>query len=334
MQKTQKCRPFDSRLLAYCSTEQQKRVYIAYGENGSVVNATARALQMPASDVSNYIRRIQDKGHKYGKLEADEIGQIRQVELNILLFDIETAPHLVWTYDLWGVNIGHDQVESYGHVLSYAARWMGTDKVIYQECRDGNDKDLTQSLMDLFDKADVVIGHNGKAFDVKTMKGRALAHGLKPPKPYKIVDTFLIAKQEFKLARNSLEYIADALGCTPKMKHTKYPGFKLFIECKRGNEDAWKELKKYNIQDIDTLEEVYIKMRAWATNHPNLGVFFEEYRSVCPKCGSGELERISPIRTNTQVYEGYRCSNCGGLCRGTRTIAPIQRRRTMTTQAV
>ena len=41
-------------------------------------------------------------------------------------------------------------------------------------------QDLKKQMMKLFDEADIVVGHNGKAFDVDTMKGRALKWGLPP----------------------------------------------------------------------------------------------------------------------------------------------------------
>lgn len=326
--KTQKCLPYDVRYLPFCTTEIQKKVYRAYGQCGGVVNKAARMLSMDTGQVSKVIQCVQRKGrNSVGTLVEDEnTRELVTQSVSVLFFDIETCPHETYVWDFTPNYIPHEMVIKYGHPISFAARWMGTDEVIYHECRNGNDKTLTKKMMALFDKADVVVGHNGKAFDVKTMKGRALVHGLTPPSPYKVVDTMLISKLEFKLPRNTLEFLAEHLGCKPKLKHKNFPGFPLWKECLNGNSKAWDELKEYNIGDIDTLEEVYYRLRSWATQHPNLGIYLHDTRSVCPKCASTDLERINPIATNTQIYPGYRCKSCGGLCRGTRTIAEKEKR--------
>lgn len=320
-------------------TDRQREVYKAYGANASVVNRAARALGIDPSAVSKTVRIIQEKGSNVlGHLEWDEyLQEIVDQPLKILIYDIETTYHLAAVFQFYGQNIGHSQVIDYGWMISFAAKWVGQDEVMYHEYRGnkGNDKALTKKLMALFDEADVVIAHNGRAFDTKTAKGRALKHGLKPPSPFKVADTMLIAKNEFKLPRNSLEYLADHLGVTPKGKHKNFPGIELWVECRKGNEEAWEEMREYNIQDVDTLEEVYYALRPWATQHPNLGIFLEQSRPVCPKCASPEVKMITkPICTNTQQYQGYECKNCGGMMRGRTTIASKEKRKSMIVHAV
>lgn len=337
--KQKQCRPFDARYLELGITDKQRRIYVAYGENGSIVNRTARALGIDAGQVSRTVRTVQEKGSEVlGHLEWDEyLEEIVDSPLKILIYDIETTYHTAAVFQFYGQNIGHEQIEQYGWMISFAAKWLGEDEIIYHEYRGntGNDKKLTKKLMDLFDQADVVVAHNGRAFDTKTAKGRALKHGLKPPSPFKVADTMLIAKNEFKLHRNSLEYLAEHVGVTPKGKHKKFPGIELWKECRKGNEEAWEEMKAYNIQDVVTLEEVYYALRPWATQHPNLGIFLEENVSVCPKCASRELKPLrKPICTNTQQYKGYECKNCGGILRGSRTIATKEKRKSMVVNAV
>ena len=332
--KTQVCRPFDSRLVRFCTTDVQAEIYNTYGNCGSNLNATARELGRDVSTVSRAVRRVQEKGKNAVGVLFEDVGELVTKYAKVLIFDIETAPHSVYVWDFYNQNIGHDQVLEYGHVMSFAARWLGTTEVIYHECRNGKDKKLTEALMKLFDEADVVVGHNGRAFDVKTMKGRALLHELLPPTPYKVVDTFLIAKNQFKLPRNSLEFIAEFLGCKPKLKHNEYPGFSLWKSCLEGDERAWECLKEYNIGDIDTLEEVYMALRKWDTTHANLGIVINDTISICPKCASPELRSINPISTNTQLYPGFRCQNCGGICRGRFTIADREKRRALLVHGV
>lgn len=329
--KLQQCRPFDSRFLSADLTDRQKEIYLAYGTNGSSVNKAARILGTDPGTVSKAVRAVQDKAHKHFGTDVwdDDVEEIVQKPMKVLFFDIETAPNIAYTYPLYNVNLGHKAIIRYGYVLSFAARWMGTDKVIFKRCTDGDDYEVVKALIELFDKADIVVGHNGKAFDVDTIKGKALKHGLQPPSPFKVADTMRFAKYEFRLERNSLEFLADYLGCTPKQDHTEFPGQQLFWACDYYNDKitakerkrAWSILKEYNIGDIDTLEEVYYALRPWASRHPNIAVFMDTKKSACPKCGSYELEAVNPIRTNTMVYPGFRCKNCGGLSRGRHNIS-------------
>ena len=339
MSKQKQCRPFDSRYLQLDLTDNQREIYLAYGENGSIVNKAARAIGKEPGGVSRAIRDIQKKGEELlGHLEWDEyLEEVVDQPLRILVYDIETMPNLVYTWGFYNQNISHNQVKTYGWMCSFAAKWIGEDEIIYHEYRGnkGNDKSLVKKLIDLFDQADVVIAHNGRAFDTKTAKGRALKYGINPPSPFKVADTLLIAKNEFKLPRNTLEYIAEHVGVTPKDKHEKFPGFELWRQCLEGNEDAWKEMREYNIQDIETLEEVYYALRPWATQHPNLGIFLENTRKVCPKCASPELKAIRKvINTNTQSYSGYECKNCGGYCRGRRNITDKEKKKSLLVNAV
>lgn len=217
--------------------------------------------------------------------------------------------------------------------MSFAAKWLGEDEVTYMENRHDDDRRLIQVLYKLMDEADIVIAHNAKKFDIPTIKGRGVIHGMKPPSPFKIVDTLLVAKKEFRFFRNNLEYIADVFKCAPKMKHAKFPGFELWLQCLKQNDEAWAEMKMYNIQDVLTLEEVYLRMRPYITNHPNVGVYDEQENTVCPKCGSDHIHFRGYYHTNVGKYHRFRCVDCGGWGRTRSTEYPKDKRGALGTNA-
>lgn len=233
----------------------------------------------------------------------------------ILFLDCETAPKLAYVWKFWKENVSPKQVVDHGYVMSFSAKWLGSDTLYYGESRKVDDTDIVKCLLDFLDQADVVVAHNAKRFDLPTINTRAIVAGLKPPSPYKVVDTLLVAKKEFRFESNSLEYLAKVMGCTPKMTNRKFPGFELWLECIRNNEEAWKELKVYNCQDVLTLEEVYLKMRPWVSNHPNILVndYFETLDSdACPKCTSANVRRRGYYYTNVSKYQRFQCQDCGG----------------------
>jgi hypothetical protein len=246
-----------------------------------------------------------------------------------LIIDIETAPALGDVWGLWQNNVGLNQLRKSGYIMSYAAKWLGKNKVYYDDCSDDGQADechIVEGMCELLDEADIVVAHNGDKFDLPWIRGRALKYGLVPPSPYKQIDTLKTAKREFRFISNKLEYLADFLGCAPKKRHLKFPGHEMWTECIRGNQAAWREMKKYNIQDIKTLEEVYLLMRPWMRNHPNLGVYAEDEDRVCPKCGSKHLHSRGYTTTQVGKYQKFQCQDCGGWSRTRFTEYPKDKR--------
>lgn len=233
---------------------------------------------------------------------------------NILYLDLETAPKLAYVYSFFKTNISPKQVKEHGYVLSYAALWNDDEdeQIIYNETRTEDDTKLIKQLIKLLDKADIVVGHNVEYFDVNTINARALVLGLKPPSPFKIVDTYKAAKKYFKFESNSLEYISTVLKVKhKKLAHNKFPGFELWIQCMKGNKEAFEENKTYNCWDTLTTRDVYKEMRPWIRNHPNMGVYGEDEHHVCPACGSDHLHSRGYAFTNTGKYQRFICQSCG-----------------------
>lgn len=245
--------------------------------------------------------------------------------VKILYLDIETAPNLAYIWRFFKENVGLNQIKDHMYVMSFSAIW-GDDpdhRVMYFENRTQNDRAITEQFLKLLDEADIVIGHNVEAFDCATMCGRALVHGLKPPSPYKVVDTWKVAKKEFKFPSNSLAYLSEVLDIPhKKLQHKQFPGFELWAECIAGNEEAWSEMKEYNIWDTLSVRDVYRVMRPWIRGHANLGVFEEGSSLVCPKCGGHHLQRRGFAYTNVGKYQRFVCMDCGGWARSRFTEYP------------
>ena len=251
----------------------------------------------------------------------------------ILTIDIETAPNIAFVWGMWKQNVGLNQIKENGYIMSFSAKWLGDANVIYEENRDGDDTALVASMLALFDEADIVIAHNAKKFDIPTIMGRAVTHGMAPPSPFKIIDTLLVARKEFRLFSNKLEYIAKILGCAPKKQHATFPGFELWLQCLKQNDKAWEEMKNYNIQDVVTLEEVYLRMRPWIKNHPNMGVVQELDVTVCPKCGSPHIHFRGYTTTNVGKYRKFQCQDCKGWGRTRFTEYPKELKKELATNA-
>jgi len=255
----------------------------------------------------------------------------------ILTFDVETSPVEAYVWGLWDQNVGLDFVKTDWTIFSWAAKWLGKREVLFQSTggrgadKVRDDKPIMKGLRDLLDEADIVIAQNGKRFDVRKVNARLIQHGIKPPSPYRVIDTMLVAKKYFAFTSQKLAWTSRLLTDTPKDEHKRFPGFELWKECLLDNPAAWREMEKYNKRDVRATEKLYLKLRPWIENHPNLGVFDPTDRPLCPKCGSDHIEKAgSRVSVKQQgVYKRYRCMVCGGWARGKVMQLPLEKRRSL-----
>jgi uncharacterized protein YprB with RNaseH-like and TPR domain len=233
----------------------------------------------------------------------------------IVFVDIETAPSLGWVWAKWETNVIDFKTDWY--MLSFSYKWADEDKVHVVGLDDfpgyksnlENDKKLAKALWDVLNEADVVVAHNGDAFDLPKANTRFISHGFKPPKPYKTVDTLKIARRAFKFDSNKLDDLGRYLGIGRKLPNT---GFHLWRGCMTGDADSWKLMKEYNKQDVILLEKVYFLVRAWGNTYPVVN----QGTSTCPRCGSEKVQKRGFSYTQQSKKQRYQCSSCSGWYEG------------------
>lgn len=236
---------------------------------------------------------------------------------NILAFDIELKPIKAWVWGIFDQNIGTEQIIEDWSILSWAAKWVGEDGVFYYDVSNqkdySDDKEIIKPLWDFLNKADIVLTQNGVRFDERKVNTKFEEHGLGPTTPFRHIDTLKIKKKKFALTSNKLEFSTSKFNTTyKKLKHEKYPGFSLWSECLKGNKDAWEDMKKYNIYDVLSLEELYLKHLIRWDNSINYGVYLGR-ANVCARCGHDEIEECDYSYTNAGVFQAYKCKSCGGF---------------------
>jgi predicted RNA-binding Zn-ribbon protein involved in translation (DUF1610 family) len=221
--------------------------------------------------------------------------------------DIETAPNLVHVWGLWNQNIGVPQILDSGYVLCWSAKWLGKEEVYFSSIHQTTAKKMLKGIHKLLEEADAVVHYNGTKFDIPTLNKEFLLHGMLPPASYKQIDLLRTARSQFKFVSNKLDYVAKTLGLGQKIKHR---GHELWIKCMAKDEEAWREMEQYNIQDVLLLEKVYFKLLPWIKNHPNHGVHDDEDH-VCPNCGSHKVQFRGHAVTAAGKYQRFQCQDCG-----------------------
>ena len=240
----------------------------------------------------------------------------------ILIADIETAPTMAYVWRRWKQDIHQKLVIREGYLLSWAAKWLGSGIIMsdslfknrHQFYKDPeNDKGVAASMWKLLDQCDMVVFHNGDKFDIPILNSRFLLHGFNRPGPYKPIDTLKIAKRTFGFPSNALDSIAQYLGLGKKIDDG---GFDTWAGCMDGDPESWALMMEYNIHDINILEKVYLKMRAWDHRHPNVALHSDSNVSLCGVCGSSSLRlEKKSYHTSVNRFPVFRCGGCGALSR-------------------
>ncbi|CAB4149359.1 Ribonuclease H-like domain containing protein [uncultured Caudovirales phage] len=232
--------------------------------------------------------------------------------MKILFLDLETSPNLAHVWGLWDQNIAITQIERSTEVICWGARWLGQDKVMFKSVHHHGKEAMLDELHKVMDEADVLIGWNSAAFDSKHIKREFIENGYLPPSPWIELDLMRIVRSQFKFPSNKLDYVAQKLGVGAKVKHS---GFQLWLDCMAGIPKAWKEMKEYQIQDVNLLIDLYNILLPWIKNHPHQGLDLAEPRS-CRNCGSTEIKRWGYRYNATTKLQRYKCMGCGGYLSG------------------
>lgn len=241
---------------------------------------------------------------------------------NILVFDIETSQMLVKVWQLRGNEyIDAGRIIKDWFVLCWSAKWLFDDHVMTgvltpSEAKTGNDRRVVKKIWELFNKAEIVIAHNGDRFDIAKLKARFLKYQLGLPSQYQSVDTLKVARREFRLTSNKLDYICKFLGIPAKIETG---GVDLWDRAEAGESKALAKMDEYCQNDVYILEQMYLKLRPYIRNHPNLALYMENAYEVCPNCGSEKLEWGYLYHTRTNQYESAKCKDCGAFMRSRKT---------------
>lgn len=247
-------------------------------------------------------------------------------DLKILIFDIETSPLISAHWGTWNINIHSPQLIRDWHILSYSCKWLYEEEIYGDvltpdEAKIGDDKRIVKQLWEFIDHADIIIGYNSIKFDEKKMMTRFIQNGLNPPSPHKSIDLYRAVKNKFGFTYNKMDYVNQVLKIKMKLPND---GMELWLKAINGVKKALTAMLIYNKQDVEITEYLYSRLLKWIPNHPNIGLYFDDDRAVCHKCGSTDLHKTKgKLVTSASVFNVYKCNNCGSVSRN--------RKRTSTT---
>lgn len=244
-------------------------------------------------------------------LAAREPGTtITNRQSRILILDIERLPGLAHIWSPKTKYVPPRQFVEWPRMVCFAARWYGHKHPIFKS--EWTDRDaMVQAAWDLYDTADIVVTYYGTRADNPWLRTEWIEAGLTPPRPWKDVDLYRVVGQ-FGFESKSLDSVTRRLGREGKESHYSIDNA---LAAVNGDRQAQRDLRTYNIGDVELTEWLYDRLRGWISNHPTPGNYGDEV--ACNQCGSRDLElRDSKYRAVMIDYSLWTCSDCGGHVRG------------------
>lgn len=267
------------------------------------------AMRMLGLNKQDTLRRYKDEAKKRGLSPYEE--KIRMPK--ILLLDIETSLMRFYAWSCGKTYLGPSQIETDWHMLGWAVKWLfdteiTSDVLTPEEGRNHNDERITQSIWQYLDEADIVIAHNALGFDIPKIMARVISHQIQPLSPFQVIDTLQASRSIARFSSNKQDELAKQFGLRRKVEHE---GFNLWIRCFDGDPEALLKMEEYNRGDTIGLEDLYLYLRPYMKNHPNIALYMDTKADACYKCGSIDLSWPEGkfYYTNVNKYPVYQCNN-------------------------
>jgi len=228
--------------------------------------------------------------------------------MRVLFLDTENAPNYGTFYGIHDQKIRYSDIISEWFFICAQWAWMDDKKVSHISVLDDvkmfikdhtNDKIIVEKIHNLISQADLIVGHNIKGHDLKKIKAKIVEHRLPPLDMPHVIDTYQWSK-EFGFTSRKLGDLCKKLGLQDKLSHD--PG--IFQRAGQGDVLSIRKVIRYGKGDIMTLKELYLLLRPYAKNHPNMNAF--KGFPCCPRCASVKMQKRG-IRDGLQRFQCVPC---------------------------
>lgn len=285
---------------------------------GNITRTTKKWCEINNVEYDDGKRRKASHIFSKGLTEEDVSKSPVNHKAKILISDIETSFIKFYGFSPYNKYVHQDNLIEDWLLLTTSSKWLFEEetfdfKLSKEELLSRDDRRITEEMWKLLDNADIVVFYNGKKFDQKKLNAKFLQYRLGLPSPYVLVDPYLTVKDKFSLTYSGLDAVCNLLGIEGKLQNEKG----LWHKVMGGDEEALERMLIYNIQDIKILEKVYLELRPYMNNHPNLGLYIADDVASCPTCGSENLDwnLKTDYITSVNRYTAFKCKCCGALGR-------------------
>lgn len=224
-----------------------------------------------------------------------EVGVLPKNKVNpskILIYDIETSRVRAWIWWTGKQYISHDQLIDEPKIITVSWKWLGSETVEHLTWdKNHSDEELMRKFIEVYNQADMVIGYNNDRFDNRWINARAMKYDLPINTYVRSYDIMKEEKRVFRTPSYSMSYMAKFSNVTHKQGHE---GITMWNKIQTGTPEEQEEylakMVEYNVGDIVSTEELYIRLRKYFGHKMHLGVLYGGEKFSCPDTGSTNVE--------------------------------------------
>lgn len=233
---------------------------------------------------------------------------------NILYFDIETLPMLVFAWELGKQEIGYKNIYKERQVACIGYAWnddpaqilaLNYDQYDLHQRDNDADKSMIEQFVTMSSEADLIVGHNVKSFDVAVLRSRIIKHRLPDFVPFLIDDTYM-SLRDVGFSSHKLDYMTGYLGLKQKSDHP----YEMWIQVVTKVPGALDKMTTYCKDDVDNTRQLYNVLRPYFKSSLNRSVWQGD-PNICPNCGAKDTLIHRGFRyTLSGKYMRYECKAC------------------------
>src|SRR5690606_4707592 len=231
-----------------------------------------------------------------------------------------------WDVNAYKRTIGRiraDDVVSWPRTSCAAWGYLDERRVDFAaEWESGGAAGFHRQVFGAFDQADVVVGHNMKAFDLKHLRTAWIEHDLGEPSPFMVVDTLSIARNKLGAESKSLDALTKRFGIPSRVDHYSVEVAEAAVN---GSKADQRKLERYNKGDIRA-NQALLKKLIHLAPLPHASLYDGESKAERCRCGSFNLRREGFKYTEMAKRQKYQCKDCGRwvVDRKAQQIVPIR----------
>lgn len=240
---------------------------------------------------------------------------------NILIYDIETSRTRAWVWWTGKQYISHQQLIDDPAIITISWKWLGEDNIEYVAWdKNHSDEKVMEKFLEVYNRADMVIGYNNDRFDNRWINARAMKYDLDVNVHMKSYDIMKEEKRVFRVASYSMAYMSKYSNVIHKQGHE---GIHMWNMIQTGTpaeqEEYLQKMIDYNIGDIAATEALYVRLRKYFGHKIHFGVLHGSEKWTCPATGSYNIElyrrtttpagTVQNIMMNRDTKVTYKISN-------------------------
>lgn len=167
----------------------------------------------------------------------------------------------------------------FGVVLCGVIKPAGAEAIVLRadelnkqwEKKRSDDSAVVAAIVAELSKHDILIAHNGLNYDLPFLRTRMAKHSMQPLRSFKLVDPVQVARRSLRMSGNSLERIADFLGCNTK---TTVDGNLWLRAALDGDRKAMDAIVDHCCEDVKMLERIVDCVKGYSPTFNSKGSFF------------------------------------------------------------